>query len=195
MESLRIYVTAEEKEIITSIAKQKNISVTQLVKDTCINLLNPSAQMKDTSLDLDKLKSNRSVRIVVYVSKEEFEQIQHSANEKGWTITRYVREKLYETNAPIHIDYMATDIHELSIMISDAYRHLIGTADALKLRSVLSEHDVNRIKNLAYEIKDALERCTTQAYRNRYAIRKTAIRHLDKQIEKAINDIYKGETK
>lgn len=188
-------MTAEEKETITSIAKQKNISVTQLVKDTCINLLNPSTQMKDTSLDLDKLKSNRSVRIVVYVSKEEFEQIQHSANEKGWTITRYVREKLYETNAPIHIDYMATDIHELSIMISDAYRHLIGTADALKLRSVLSEHDVNRIKNLAYEIKDALERCTTQAYRNRYAIRKTAIRHLDKQIEKAINDIYKGETK
>ena len=195
MESLRIYVTPEEKETITNIAKQHHISVSQLVKDTCMNLFHPASQVQDTALDLEKLKSNRSVRIVVYVSTEEFEQIQHSANEKGWTITRYVREKLYEKNAPIYIDYVATDIHELSIMISDAYRHLIGTADALKLRSVLTERDTNRIKDLAYEIKDALERCTTQAYRNRYAIRKTAIRHLDKQIEKAIKDIYQGENK
>ena len=50
MESLRIYVTAEEKETITRIAKQKNISVTQLVKDTCINLLNPSAQIKQGTI-------------------------------------------------------------------------------------------------------------------------------------------------
>lgn len=76
-------------------------------------------------------------------------------------------------------------------MMSDTYRHLIGTAEGLMHRNIIYERDKERLLSLGYEIRDTLKEYVKLTYRNRNAIRKTAVRHLDKKIEQAVNEAYK----
>ena len=193
MEIIKVCVSPEEKELLTKIAKDKHISVSQLIKDQCECYLHPTAKYTNTSLDIHMLNNNRSHKLVVLVSDDEYEQLKKFADNKGWTISRYIREKLYEKTISIDINYDSYDIYELVAIISDTYRHLIGTAEGLMHRNIIYEHDKERLLTLGYEIRDTLKEYVKQIYRNRNSVRRTAIRHLDKKIENAINELYQNK--
>ena len=53
-------------------------------------------------------------------------------------------------------------------------------------RNTIYEHDKERLLSLGYEIRDTLKEYVKLTYRNRNAIRRTAIRHLDKKMENAL---------
>lgn len=186
MEFIKVYVSKEEKECLKQIAKSEGLSISQFVKKQCEDYLHPTNHYVDTNLSLEMYDSARTHKIVTFISEGEYNHLKRFADDRGWTISRFIREKLYEKKFSIEIKYETNDIYELIVMISDTYRHLIGTAEGLRHRNIIYEHDKERLLSLGYEIRDLLKEYVELTYRNRNAIRKTAVRHLDKQIEKII---------
>ena len=191
MEYIKVYVSKEEKECLTRIAKNHHLSVSQFMKEQCEDYLHPRSQYLDTSLSLGMCDSVRTHKLVTFVSEEEFKFLKKFADDRGCTISRFIREKLYEKKISIEIKYETGDLQELILMMSDTYRHLIGTAEGLMHRNIIYERDKERLLSLGYEIRDTLKEYVKLTYRNQNAIRKTAVRHLNKKIEKAINEVHK----
>lgn len=187
---VKVYLNKEEKERLQMLSNEKNISVSQLVKEACEPLLQseyiPSFKMDNTSSDI-----SRKRRYPIYLTDSEYTQLFEEAKKHNWTIAKVIREKLYDNSEGITITYEDDDIRELIVMITDTYLHLIGTADNLKERNLILPSDYERLKSYAYELKASLESCSKYTYRNRDAIRRTAIRHLDAQIQKAVQEKYK----
>lgn len=190
MEFIKVYVSKEEKECLKQIAKNQGLSISQFVKKQCEDYLHPTNHYVDTNLSLEMYDSARTHKIVTFISEGEYNHLKELADDRGWTISRFIREKLYEKKISIEVKYETNDIYELIVMISDTYRHLIGTAEGLKHRNIIYEHDKERLLSLGYEIRDLLQEYVKLTYRNRNAIRKTAVRHLDKKIENEIHKLY-----
>lgn len=188
---VKVYFSEQEQQLLKEMAKQQNISLSQLIKKQCLPLLQPSYETMSALLDLEDVPNHSSERFIkVYLSKQEYQQILEASQRKGWSMSRIIYERLHEKNIPIEIICQTEDIFELTNMISDTYKHLIGTATALMQRSIITEHEKNRILSLGYEIRDALQEYTKQAYRNRNSIRKNVSKHLNKKLDKILNDLY-----
>ena len=188
---VKVYFSEQEQQLLKEMAKQQNISLSQLIKKQCLPLLQPSYETMSALLDLEDVPNHSSERFIkVYLSKQEYQQILETSQRKGWSMSRIIYERLHEKNIPIEIICQTEDIFELTNMISDTYKHLIGTATALMQRSIITEHEKNRILSLGYEIRDALQEYTKQTYRNRNSIRKNASKHLNKKLDKILNDLY-----
>ena len=188
---VKVYFSEQEQQLLKEMAKQQNISLSQLIKKQCLPLLQPSYETMSALLDLEDVPNHSSERFIkVYLSKQEYQQILETSQRKGWSMSRIIYERLHEKNIPIEIICQTEDIFELTNMISDTYKHLIGIATALMQRSIITEHEKNRILSLGYEIRDALQEYTKQTYRNRNSIRKNASKHLNKKLDKILNDLY-----
>ena len=184
---IKVYFTEQEKEILRQTAKEQQLSLSQLVKIQCKNIFNPTYQILPSLLDAkEHTKHNSNKFIKVYLSEKEHEKLQLAAKEKGIGMSRLIFEALITKPIPIEIKYETTDIYDLIIMMTDTYKHLIGTAEGLWRRNLIFERDKERLLTLGYEIRDLLKKYVDLTYRNRNAIRKTAVRHLDKRIEKII---------
>lgn len=186
---IKVYLTDQEKEILQQTAKEQNLSLSQLLKIQCKNILKPTYQLLPSLLDAKEYAEHNSDKYVkVYLSEKEYEKLQLSAKEKGIGMSRLIYEALITKPIPIEIQYTTDDIYELISIITDTYKHLIGTAEGLWHRNVIFEHDKERLLSLGYEIRDTLKEYVTLTYHNRNAIRKNAIRHLDKKVEQTIHE-------
>ena len=105
-------------------------------------------------------------------------------------MSKLIYERLHAKTTPIEITYKTDDIYELITIITDTYRHLIGVAEGLMRRDTIFERDKERLLSLGYEIRDILKEYVKQTYRNRNAIRKNAVRHMNKKIDATIKDLY-----
>lgn len=192
---VKVYFSEQEQQLLKEMAKQQNIFLSQLIKKQCLPLLQPSYETMSALLDLEDVPNHSSERFIkVYLSKQEYQQILEASQRKGWSMSRIIYERLHEKNIPIEIICQTEDIFELTNMISDTYKHLIGTATALMQRSIITEHEKNRILSLGYEIRDALQEYTKQAYRNRNSIRKNVTRNLNRKLDKILKDLYSSPT-
>lgn len=184
---IKVYFTEQEKEILRQAAKEQQLSLSQLVKVQCKNIFNPAYQILPSLLDAEKRAEHTSDKYVkVYLSEKEYKKLQLAAKEKGIGMSRLIYEALITKPIPIEIKYESTDIYDFIIMMTDTYKHLIGTAEGLWRRNLIFDRDKERLLALGYEIRDLLKKHVDLTYRNRNAIRKTAVRHLDKRIEKII---------
>ena len=190
---IKVYLTDQEKEILQQTAKEQLLSLSQLLKVQCKNILKPTYQLLPSLLDAKEYAEHNSDKYIkVYLSEKEYEKLQLSAREKGIGMSRLIYEALIAKPIPIEIQYTTDDIYELISIITDTYKHLIGTAEGLWHRNVIFEHDKERLLSLGYEIRDLLKKYVDLTYHNRNAIQKTAVRHLDKRVEKIISEqIYK----
>ena len=107
-------------------------------------------------------------------------------------MSRLIYERLHAKSTPIEIKYETDDIYEFIAIITDTYRHLIGIAEGLMRRNTIYERDKERLLSLGYEIRDTLKEYVKLTYRNRNAIRRIAVRHLDKRIEQMMNEQIKN---
>ena len=189
--TIKSYFSESEKEILEQTAKEQNISISKLVKQQCDTILNPSYKTLNALLDIEKISRHSSERFVkVYLSENEYEQLCKIATERNRSLSKIVYERLYEKHTPIEITYKTDDIYELITIITDTYRHLIGVAEGLMQRNTIFERDKERLLSLGYEIRDTLKEYVKHTYRNRNAIRKNAVRHMNKEIDAIIKDLY-----
>ena len=193
---IKVYFSEQEKEILQNAAKEQNLAVSQLIKQQCHNILNPTYAIMPSLLNAkDLAEHNGDKYIKVFLSEDEHEKLQNIANERGMRMSRLIYEKLHSTSVPIEITYKTDDIYELITMITDTYRHLIGVAEGLMRRNTIYERDKERLLTLGYEIRDTLKEYVKHTYRNRNAIRKNAVRHMNKKIDTIIKEQYAGKEK
>ena len=62
-------------------------------------------------------------------------------------------------------------------------------------RNTIYERDKERLLTLGYEIRDTLKEYVKHTYRNRNAIRKNAVRHMNKKIDAIIKEQYTDKEK
>ena len=104
-------------------------------------------------LDAEKCAEHTSDKYVkVYLSKKEYEKLQLAAKEKSIGMSRLIYEALITKPIPIEIKYESTDIYDLIIMMTDTYKHLIGTAERLWRRNLIFDRNKERLLTLGYEI-------------------------------------------
>lgn len=189
--TIKSYFSEHEKELLEQTAKEQNISISKLVRKQCEPITNPSYKSLDALLDITKASRHSSERFVkVYLSETEYQQLYKIAVDRKCSLSKIVYEKLYTTSTPIEITYATDDIYELITIITNTYRHLIGVAEGLMRRNIIYERDKELLLTLGYEIRNTLKEYVKQTYRNRNSIRQTAVRHLDRKIEAAINELY-----
>lgn len=190
---LKVYFTDQEEHILRQIAQELHLSLSQTIKVQCKNLFHPSNETLPSLLDAKMCAEHTSDKYVkVYLSEKKYTQLKLVAKEKGIGMSRLIYKTLIAKPVPIEIQFTTDDIYEFIFIIRDTYQHLIGTAEGLWHRNIIYEHNKERLLSLGYEIRDLLQKYVNLAYRNRYAIRKTAIRHLDKKMDKIINDSLKN---
>lgn len=184
---IKVYFTDEEEHILRQAAEEQHLSLSQTIKVQCKNLLHPSNEILPSLLDSKMCAEHTSDKYVkVYLSEKEYTQLKLAAKEKGIGMSRHIYKALIAKPVPIEIQFSTDDIYEFIFKMRDTYLHLIGTAEGLWHRNIIYEHDKERLLSLGYEIRDLLKEYVTLTYLNRNAIRKTAVRHLDKKIEKII---------
>lgn len=194
--TIKSYFSEYEKELLEQAAKEQTISISKLVKKQCEPITNPTYKSLDALLDIEKASGHSSERFVkVYLSEQEYQQLYEISLDRKCSLSKIVYEKLYSTATPIEVTYTTDDIYELITIITDTYRHLIGIAEGLMRRNTIYERDKERLLTLGYEIRDTLKEYVKQTYRNRNAIRKNAVRHLNKKIDAIINEHYTDKEK
>ena len=192
---IKVYFSEQEKEILQETATKQNLALSQLIRLQCKEILNPSYAIIPSLLDAKDLANHNGDKYIkVFLSESEHSKLQLAAKERGIEMSRLIYEHLHTKSASIEIKYETDDIYELIAIISDTYRHLIGVAEGLMRRNTIYEHDKERLLSLGYEIRDTFKEYVKLTYRNRNAIRRTALRHLDKRIEEAINEIYNNSS-
>ena len=192
---IKVYFSEQEKEILQETATKQNLALSQLIRLQCKEILNPSYAIIPSLLDAKDLANHNGDKYIkVFLSESEHSKLQLAAKERGIGMSRLIYERLHTKSASIEIKYETDNIYELIAIISDTYRHLIGVAEGLMRRNTIYEHDKERLLSLGYEIRDTLKEYVKLTYRNRNAIRRTALRHLDKRIEEAINEIYNNSS-
>ena len=192
--TIKSYFSEYEKELLEQAAKEQNISISKLVKKQCEPITNPTYKSLDALLDIEKASGHSSERFVkVYLSEQEYQQLYEISLDRKCSLSRIIYEKLYSTSTPIEVTYKTDDIYELITMITDTYRHLIGVAEGLMRRNIIYERDKERLLTLGYEIRDALKEYVKHTYRNRNAIRKNAVRHMNKKIDAIIKEQYENK--
>lgn len=184
---IKVYFSEQEKEILQQTAIEQNLALSQLIRLQCKEIVNPNYTIMPSLLDAKDLADHNGDKYVkVFLSENEHKKLQLVAKERGIGMSRLIYERLHAKSAPIEIKYETDDIYELIAIITDTCRHLIGVAEGLMRRNTIYEHDKERLLSLGYEIRDTLKEYVKLTYRNRNAIRRTAVRHLDKTIEKII---------
>ena len=188
---IKVYFTEQEKEQLQQIANEQNLALSQLIRHQCDSILNPSYAIMSSLLDAkDLAEHNGDKYIKVFLSENEHKKLQIAAQKKGIRMSRLIYERLHAKSDPIEITYKTDDIYELITLVTDTYRHLIGVAEGLMHRNTIYEHDKERLLSLGYEIRDVLKEYTKHTYRNRNAIRKNAVRHLNRKIDTILKEMY-----
>ena len=188
---IKVYFSEQEKEILQQTANEQNLALSQLIRLQCKEVLNPTYAIMPSLLDAkDLAEHNGDKYIKVFLSESEHEKLQQAAQERGVRMSKLIYERLHAKTTPIEITYKTDDIYELITIITDTYRHLIGVAEGLMRRDTIFERDKERLLSLGYEIRDTLKEYVKQTYRNRNAIRKNAVRHMNKKIDATIKDLY-----
>lgn len=196
MVTIKSYFSEYEKKLLEQAAKEQNISISKLIKKQCEPITTPTYKSLDALLDIEKASGRSSERFIkVYLSEQEYQQLYEISLDRKCSLSKIVYEKLYSTATPIEVTYTTDDIYELITIITDTYRHLIGIAEGLMRRNTIYERDKERLLTLGYEIRDTLKEYIKQTYRNRNAIRKNAIRHMNKKIDAIINEQYADKEK
>lgn len=194
--TIKSYFSEYEKKLLEQAAKEQNISISKLIKKQCEPITTPTYKSLDALLDIEKASGRSSERFIkVYLSEQEYQQLYEISLDRKCSLSKIVYEKLYSTATPIEVTYTTDDIYELITIITDTYRHLIGIAEGLMRRNTIYERDKERLLTLGYEIRDTLKEYIKQTYRNRNAIRKNAIRHMNKKIDAIINEQYADKEK
>lgn len=191
---IKVYFSEQEKEILQEAATKQNLALSQLIRLQCKEILNPTYAIMPSLLDAKDLAEHNGDRYVkVFLSENEHKKLQLVAKERGIGMSRLIYERLQAKSTPIEIKYETDDIYELIAIITDTYRHLIGVAEGLMRRNTIYERDKERLLSLGYEIRDTLKEYVKLTYRNRNAIKKTAVRHLDNTIEQTVNEQIKKQ--
>lgn len=190
---IKVYFSEQEKEILQEIATKQNLALSQLIRLQCKEILNPSYAIIPSLLDAKDLANHNGDKYIkVFLSESEHVKLQLTAKERGIGMSRLIYERLHAKSTPIEIKYETDDIYEFIAIITDTYRHLIGIAEGLMRRNTIYERDKERLLSLGYEIRDTLKEYVKLTYRNRNAIRRIAVRHLDKRIEQMMNEQIKN---
>ena len=111
---IKVYFSEQEKEILQNAAKEQNLAVSQLIKQQCHNILNPTYAIMPSLLDAKDLANHNGDKYIkVFLSESEHSKLQLAAKERGIGMSRLIYERLHTKSTPIEIKYETDDIYEL----------------------------------------------------------------------------------
>lgn len=196
-ETISIYVTKEEKEVLLQKAKEAgNLSLSayaqkmifQNQKERLGEIFSAGSFNQGELLDD---MAERKCLVKAYLTEEEAQYVKKLAG--NLPVSAFIRKTLLRANNGKFIFEVKTDdLEDIRRELSEFNLRMEGIIGALSYRSELYQSDITNMRRLLDEANENIKKSLSMAMTDRKYVRKKGVQHLEKQIDKLLSTAIEG---